>query len=699
MADKLNPIEKKIRELGSDWIGQMVVWLGDNSGEVETGNPGEYFARQYNGKVITVINSIAIAPKFDARVLVSRSRHEPNTWRIVLGLEDYLSPVSGGTIARHAEQHEEGGFDRLTLDRKQIKQLSVRAAGAFTVQVYGGAVQTSEGIIIVNNGILDLSSYTITAGAKYVSIESDSTGALSANGGAVFSSPNAGTAADIPDPDPGKYSIAYVLLYAGQVSIIDNNIRPILPLPGAASIALFDDTEGDPEDVSSSASSDGSSDFAARRDHIHLIHPFSRLHLDTVDPTVNEDAPSYEVGDIWINETSGEPFICVDNTDGAAVWESLLGGGGSYDLAAEIAGASSDLPIHDSDLFARRQDSSGLIRKSTFLELAADIAPKIDHEDLFNSGSFDHAAIDSHITVGGHVTGGNSHDHNGGDGAQIDHTTLSNIGTNTHAQIDTHIASTSNPHSVTAAQVGAIPDSGWEPVSQTWTYAAADDPVYQIYVSGDVTANADYKLGNKVKCTNNSTTFYGFIVKVGAYDAGNTRTPVDIYGGTDYDLANSAITAPHISKIKSPDGFPLSPAKWTATLTDTTQRQQATPTQNTWYNLDSLSINIPIGIWKVSVRCFAQVVSNAAQTAATAFVTLSTANNSESDSEMTGGTQAGGASGTIISGAPIYVEKIIALTSKTTYYLNTRTTIASMAFIRDRNDLTPLIISALCVYL
>jgi hypothetical protein len=36
----------------------------------------------------------------------------------------------------------------------------------------------------------------------------------------------------------------------------------------------------------------------------------------------------------------------------------------------------------------------------------------------------------------------------------ISHTILSNIGTNTHAQIDTHIANTSNPHSVTATQVG-----------------------------------------------------------------------------------------------------------------------------------------------------------------------------------------------------------------------------------------------------
>ncbi len=39
--------------------------------------------------------------------------------------------------------------------------------------------------------------------------------------------------------------------------------------------------------------------------------------------------------------------------------------------------------------------------------------------------------------------------------ANIVHDNLSGAGTNTHAQIDTHLGSTSNPHSVTAAQLGA----------------------------------------------------------------------------------------------------------------------------------------------------------------------------------------------------------------------------------------------------
>lgn len=57
----------------------------------------------------------------------------------------------------------------------------------------------------------------------------------------------------------------------------------------------------------------------------------------TTDPTVNDDSgDGYEVGSIWVNVDTDEPFILVDATVGAAVWQSMLGGGSTdyVDIAA-----------------------------------------------------------------------------------------------------------------------------------------------------------------------------------------------------------------------------------------------------------------------------------------------------------------------------------------------------------------------------
>lgn len=227
------------------------------------------------------------------------------------------------------------------------------------------------------------------------------------------------------------------------------------------------------------------------------------------------------------------------------------------------------------------------------------------------------------------------------------------------------------------AQANAGIASGWGAVGETWTYATGDDPSYTVYVSGDVTASPKYKLGNKVRCTNNATTFYGWISLVGVYDSGNDRTPVTLYGGTDYDLANLAITNPSISNIYSPDGFTLSRAKWDQIVTSTAT-QSVAPAAATWYGGNLLtppgpSIVAPIGLWDVSYKAVVDLVYTSATVVSNGTrCTLSTANNTESDSKMTAVVTV--VTPIVAGGIVRFTASIpwitIPLTSKTSYFLN-----------------------------
>lgn len=218
------------------------------------------------------------------------------------------------------------------------------------------------------------------------------------------------------------------------------------------------------------------------------------------------------------------------------------------------------------------------------------------------------------------------------------------------------------------SSLSGIGSGGWVPSSATWTYSSADSPTFVISINADVTGSIG--VGMRIKLTQ-TTAKYFIVTAMGSYSAGATL--VTVYGGTDYTLANAAITSPCYSLAKAPFGFPISPSKWGTSVSDTTDRTKTTNT-NSWTNLSTVSIDIPIGAWYVNHQQALSINQSPAGNCQP-FVTLSTANNSESDATMT------------MQAAVLYVDYftnvfklptvLLTLTSKTTYYQNSKNSVAA----------------------
>jgi hypothetical protein len=230
-------------------------------------------------------------------------------------------------------------------------------------------------------------------------------------------------------------------------------------------------------------------------------------------------------------------------------------------------------------------------------------------------------------------------------------------------------------------------NSDWNSAGQTWTFNSADAPTYR-FTTGGTDVSGIYSPGMKFKMTHNSSTKYFICTAV-------TGSLVTCYGGTDYILSGSTITNPYFSTSKSPFGFPLNPTKWTVSVSDTTAAYQSSPVGGTWYNLGSISISVPIGIWDVSygMNAYVAIGSNGG---VSIYSTLSTANNSESDVDFTAALYGNNTTQTT---ARIYVEKTLGVSSKITYYLNGKTASSSITDIDFRGDFSPTKINARCSYL
>jgi len=164
-----------------------------------------------------------------------------------------------------------------------------------------------------------------------------------------------------------------------------------------------------------------------------------------------------------------------------------------------------------------------------------------------------------------------------------------------------------------------------------------------------------------------------------------------IYGGTDYNVDNTTtypVSNICISREKSPYGFPIDPTKWRVRTTDSTNRSQSTTTRYDWYNIGTTNsqLVVPIGAWRLRYKVILWGSGQDGQ------VTLSTTNNTESDSAFTSYVF----SGMMAVGS---TENLVNLSSETTYYLNAARNGATLSDFFYYNSKAALVIEAVSAYL
>jgi len=241
--------------------------------------------------------------------------------------------------------------------------------------------------------------------------------------------------------------------------------------------------------------------------------------------------------------------------------------------------------------------------------------------------------------------------------------------------------------------------TGWIDANESWSYSSWDDTngVSTAVITVPSGATTKYQAGMRVKFTQPTDGVkYGIITKVAA-------TALTVFINTDYDFDNEAITSPYYSPMSTPFGFDRDPEKWMVETKSSTLYSQASPSGGTWYNLGSLSIDIPIGIWNVEyfVTVANDLGTGASRDLSDNNATLSTTTNSETDSDFTSRSSVLEADTT----SQLYVSnelsrrKSLNLSSKDTYYLLEMTNEGSSDWLRIFNSNAPAIIRATCAYL
>lgn len=233
----------------------------------------------------------------------------------------------------------------------------------------------------------------------------------------------------------------------------------------------------------------------------------------------------------------------------------------------------------------------------------------------------------------------------------------------------------------------------WVQPFSSWSITSRDSTSRMATIGVGTGNGSAFDLGMRVKYTQNDTIRYGIIHKI------NTSS-IEVFHQTgNFPTATGAVTEPYYSRINA-KGFPVGREDWSLELSDTGVNAQSSPATGTFYNPGGLSLKLGPGAWSVGYDTHAFVNDNSRAGFIGMQVTLSTANNTESESKFT----CRPAFSTSTSNnkdiiAPVSRRRNVLNSAETTYFLNVSTDISGMDQIGVRGFRGDTVISATSNYL
>jgi hypothetical protein len=323
-----NEIKRSLtRFLNNNRSAEVPAWMGDLSGTVQAdAERFNVYVVLMSGEVVTVRNNRV--PNI-ARLPVIIGYDGTDTLQVLRSRDVYDKGTPYPELPSHADaSHTWPGYDTAWIRAEQFMPGLAMPSSGFVIQFMGFAYYMA-GWRLIENQEIDLSGEVAITGANFVLVEIDNSGVISFNAGATVASRELLEYSDIPSPSATKRPLFAVKMYIGQTDIVQTA------------------TQADIVDLRWSGFASGSSGALSVNWADVIGNTAGVLAITTpiyphkwywnAPPTVNDDAAvGYLKADIWIDQTGGDAYVCIDTTNGAAVWVKVASG--SMGLTFQVEG-------------------------------------------------------------------------------------------------------------------------------------------------------------------------------------------------------------------------------------------------------------------------------------------------------------------------------------------------------------------------